>query len=96
MLDAETIAEVRARPELQESVRASLARIRRFYEGSPHWITPGNHNYLRITRILKCLKLLGLDAEAAAFFEYLAGLRPRVPARSFDFWRDAWGRLITS
>ena len=89
VLDAETIAEIRARPELQEAVRASLARMRRFYGESAHWISPGNHNYLRITRILKCLKLLGLDGEAAAFFEYLEKLRPRVPARSFEFWRDA-------
>jgi hypothetical protein len=89
VLDAETIAEIRARPELQQAVRTSLARMRRFYEGSAHWISPGNHNYLRITRILKCLKLLGLDADAAAFFQYLEGFEARVPARSFEFWRDA-------
>jgi len=89
VLDAETIAEIRARPELQDAVRASFVRMRRFYEGSAHWISPSNHNYLRITRILKCLKLLGLDAEAAAFFQYLEGVRLRVPARSFEFWRDA-------
>lgn len=93
VLDAETIAEIRARPELQEAVRASLESMRRFYEESTHWISPGNHNHLRITRILKCLKLVGLDLEAAAFFSYLEGIYaaagPRITARSFEFWRDS-------
>jgi hypothetical protein len=35
------------------------------------WLTPHNHNFLRITRILKCLCLTGLKAEAAAFFTAL-------------------------
>src|ERR1051326_6842308 len=52
VLDAATIAEIRARPELQENLRASWMRMKRFYEGTRHWITPGNHNHLRITRIL--------------------------------------------
>lgn len=97
VLDAETIAEVRSRPELQEAVRVSFARMRRFYEGSRHWISPGNHNHLRITRILRCLKLVGLEAEAQSFFRYLEGIygeeqrkaRPGITARSFEFWRDS-------
>ncbi len=95
VLDADTIAEVRSRPELQEAVRVSLGRMRRFYEGSRHWISAGNHNHLRITRILKCLRLLGLDTEALEFFAYLAGIyeqerdkaSPGITARSFEFWR---------
>ncbi len=97
VLDAETIQEIRSRPELQDSVRRSLQRMRRFYEGSSHWLWPGNHNHLRITRILKCLKLLGLDAEAGAFFQYLEKIyeqergkpRPGITERSFEFWRNA-------
>src|SRR5690348_15032928 len=34
VLDADTIAEIRARPELQAAVRGSFERMRRFYEGS--------------------------------------------------------------
>jgi hypothetical protein len=97
VLDPETIAEIRSRPELQAAVRASLQRMRRFYEGSRHWISPGNHNHLRITRILKCLRLLGLEAESSEFFAYLEGIydeerrkpRPGITARSYEFWRDA-------
>lgn len=31
------------------------------------WLTPGNHNFLRISRILSCLRTLGLATEATAF-----------------------------
>jgi hypothetical protein len=97
VLDAGTISQIQSRPELLDAVRASLERMRRFYEGSSHWLTAGNHNHLRITRILKCLKLLGLDAEADAFFQYLDRIyeqeqrkpRPGIAARSFEFWRNA-------
>jgi len=97
VLDARIIAAIRARPDLQAAVRESYRRMRRFYETSPHWITPGNHNHLRVTRILKCLCLVGLDAEAAEFFEWLSGVYsterrkpvPGITARSFEFWKQA-------
>ena len=70
-----------------------------FAERSSHWITPGNHNHLRITRILKSLTLLGLAGEAGAFLECLGGIyeerRPAISARSFQFWREAVGQGIT-
>mmetsp|Transcript_34923 Transcript_34923/g.96461 ORF Transcript_34923/g.96461 Transcript_34923/m.96461 type:complete len:276 (-) Transcript_34923:59-886(-) len=36
--------------------------------------TGGNHNWLRISRVLHCLRLVGLDAEAAALFAFLETL----------------------
>lgn len=36
-----------------------------------NWLTQGNHNFLRITRILKCLTILGLQAHATAFLSCL-------------------------
>jgi hypothetical protein len=100
VLDEAALAELRARPDLhatvQANVCASYERMRRFYEESRHWITPGNHNHLRITRILKSLRLLGLDAEAAEFFAWLETIyqaerqkpRPGISERSFQFWRQ--------
>jgi ankyrin repeat protein len=38
-----------------------------FKERSKVWLTPGNHNFLRITRILKCLRDLGLNDQEQAF-----------------------------
>lgn len=99
VLDADTLREIRSRPELQDNVRASLARMRRFYDASPQWLTPGNHNHLRITRILKCLRLMGLEQEGSDFFDWLAEIyeqerlkpRPGITALSFEFWRAAAG-----
>lgn len=97
VLDAATIAEIRSRPELQANVRKSYERMRRFYAASRHWIAAGNHNHLRITRILKCLMLTGLEAEARDFFAWLTEIyqeergkaNPGISARSYAFWREA-------
>lgn len=41
---------------------------------SPHWLAPHDHNFLRITRMLSCLTILGLPGHAMAMFAYLDGL----------------------
>jgi hypothetical protein len=38
----------------------------RFLERSRNWLRPGNHNHLRLTRIMQSLWILGLRAEAKA------------------------------
>lgn len=68
-----------------------------FQDKAANWLTPNNHNHLRITRILRCLRLLGLEAEAAAFFCCLTeiyradskGEDPRITAETFSFWQQA-------
>ncbi len=97
VLDRETIAEIRSRPELMEAVRASFRCMQNFYERSWHWVTPANHNHLRITRILTCLMLLGFKTEALEFFTFLERVYkqeqrrtpPGITARSFNFWKRA-------
>jgi hypothetical protein len=79
----------------------------RFYgldAGAPpsvrHWLSAGNHNHLRITRIIKCLRLLGLEADAQEFYQRLAGIyeqerrkpRPGITAETFRFWSAASGQ----
>ena len=61
------------------------------------WLSPGNHNHLRITRILRCLNVLGLEAESRAFFECLSEIYrdehskplPAISRNTFDYWRKA-------
>jgi hypothetical protein len=92
LLDAETIATFRADPALAASLRRAFRRMREFYQ-SPHWMEPGNHNLLRLTRILKSLRLLGLEDEAAELHAWLESLPPearaRIGARAYAFWREA-------
>jgi len=58
-----------------------------------NWITDGNHNFLRITRILKSLCILGLRNEASAFFECLGLIyeqnKATVGQETFGFWGRA-------
>jgi hypothetical protein len=56
------------------------------------WSAP-NHNWLRITRILRSLTLLGLSAQAQALYEqlgkyYHSGRFP-IPASTFRYWTNA-------
>lgn len=57
------------------------------------WVTPYNHNFIRITRILKSIKLLGLSAYAAKFFDALEVLylekQNIVGSVSFQYWKAA-------
>jgi hypothetical protein len=103
------LQDARLRAELFESLKRMLVfyglewhesavrRTERFAERALDWVTAGNHNQLRITRILKCLRLLGLADEARAFFDCLAAVyeeertkaRPGISAVTFRFWSDA-------
>lgn len=58
------------------------------------WLTPGNHNMLRITRVLRCLTLLGLTSHARAFLAalerlYDAEAAPAIGAVTMRYWREA-------
>ncbi len=52
-----------------------------------------NHNWLRITRILRSMRLLGLDAEAQALYERLASFHSRrrfpIGDETFRYWTEA-------
>ena len=59
-----------------------------------HWITPHDHNFLRISRILRCLHLLGCPQAASAFLGVLEELARgdvgrTIGAVTLAFWRTA-------
>ena len=58
-----------------------------------HWFFAGDHNLLRITRILDCLSTLGLEMHAHAFLTALDAACDAapgtIPPRTRDFWRAA-------
>jgi hypothetical protein len=59
------------------------------------WVTPYDHNYLRQTRILKSLTLLGLEPLARAWLECLTMVYRAnaevVGHETFEYWRAAVG-----
>jgi Opioid growth factor receptor (OGFr) conserved region len=58
-----------------------------------NWLTDGNHNFLRMTRMLRCMTLLGREALARSFHGCLiaaARAHPRIISeRTIDFWDEA-------
>jgi hypothetical protein len=113
VLSAGDIAAIRGSERAQARLRDAFARMLAFYglmtregriekgaafeERARNWLHPGNHNHLRITRILRSLGLLGREAESRALWEFLQRLyqeerdagRSAISERSFDFWRRA-------
>jgi len=97
----------RRESELQAAYRRSIAKFLAFlglHLGADGFVTRGpnfddrlavwrhpNHNWLRITRMLKSMRLLGFDSEAAAVWTCLRALHEDggfVTEHSHGFWRD--------
>jgi hypothetical protein len=82
--------------EMRATVPLTVVRSSKFIERSDDWITPSNHNHLRITRILKSLRLLGLESRSAAFLQCLSAIYheelgkeiPGISAAAFAFWQS--------
>jgi hypothetical protein len=77
--------------ERQEPPR--LARGPHFAARAREWVTPGNHNFLRLTRILKCLVALDEAPRARALLACLEAVHAErsatIGARTLAFWRGA-------
>lgn len=67
----------------------------RFLRRKPFWLSPGNHNYRRITRILTSLQILGCPQHAMALFECLTFCYRKhgglIGAAPMEHWRRAVG-----
>ena len=109
IVDDATIASFRSDDTLRRNLERSLEVMLDFYglriggerivrsatfgERSTNWLIPGNHNFLRLTRILKSLSLLGLSRRAEQLFACLDEIytvSPRaIGERTMSFWRRA-------
>ena len=76
-----------------QSSGLAVAKTATYETRKKKWFWKRNHNFFRITRILKSLNLCGLKAEAQAFFSCLDNLSDEeksiVGSESFSFWREA-------
>ena len=104
LLDEDTIARFREegalRANLERSLRVMLdfyglaiarneiLRVPTFAARARVWLTPHNHNFLRLTRILKSLSLLGLHDRATQLLACLEGL-PIIDEEALRYWREA-------
>ena len=70
-----------------------VIEISRKPDFKPHWITGHNHNFLRITRILKSLRLMGLEYCAKSLKKCLDDIykdyAPVISPKTYEFWNEA-------
>jgi hypothetical protein len=79
--------------------RVMVTRAPNFAAKAAGWLSPGDHNHLRITRILRCLTVLGLEAAAMAFFDCLCEIYedeqnkplPAISDKTMRYWKEAVG-----
>jgi hypothetical protein len=84
---------IRASSSAQGAIDRAAARMLLFYRDTDHWLTRVDHNHLRISRIIRSLRLVRGDIAANAF-------RTKIVARvddagspvdpsALDHWRKA-------
>jgi hypothetical protein len=93
VLSAADIETIRGDPAAQANLLRALDRMRLFYASGTHWLTPNNHNHLRITRIISSLHKLGQPAAARHFYDFIKAKTEAVSGsatpRTLSFWEKA-------
>ena len=94
VLTQEDINALRSNPVVATRLCSAVDRMLRFYGGNRHWRDPDDHNLMRITRMLKCLVLLGQPDLANEFYDWLTSLDDdqEMFAKALRFWQEAVGR----
>jgi hypothetical protein len=90
-LEATALAALRDSPLAVERQARAAARMLGFYRATSNWRGRFDHNQLRITRIIKSLRLVSGDAAADAFKAQILALAQGSPinAEALAFWREA-------
>lgn len=81
----------------ENSEEVYVSRTSRFSQAATRWVRRVDHNHLRITRILRSLRVLGLVAEAAALWRALTEVyeeKKVISERSYTFWTRAAKRPL--
>lgn len=79
------------------STNVRVVRAEHFDDAKSVWLSRFNHNHLRITRIIRSLRVLGLSKEAAAFHSYLETdpeVIAKVSSTSRMYWKRAAERAL--
>jgi hypothetical protein len=95
VLTAAEIAAIGTDPRAADTLKKATERMLRFYRDTRWWLTSHDHNHLRITRILRSLRLLVGPEEARKFHHAILELHRAagspVNSRSLRFWEEAVG-----
>lgn len=93
VLSQSDIQLIHTNSDAQANIRRSASWFLGFLERSNHWRTKYNHNHLRITRVVKSLRLLTNDKEAdefkASVFDLLGDDLHLIDDKAVEFWEGA-------
>ncbi len=95
VLDLTEVTLIRNNQVALENQIKALGRMVVFYKKNDLWLVPMDHNHLRITRILKSIRLLHSLPVAESFYdlimERVKETGSQVEPRNIAFWTDAVG-----
>jgi len=81
--------------EFSDGIKSSITPSSIFDQKANKWIRNNNHNFLRISRILESLSILGFKAFSHQFLSALLALDKihtgRFGAKSIEFWKKSIG-----
>jgi len=93
VLTDDDITFIKMSPTIQEQTHMSLMRMVDFYAKNDYWITQKNHNFLRLTRILRFLWLAGKKHEYVVLSKILDSVYTEyfdvIGEETFYFWKNA-------
>ena len=93
VLDLFEIEEIKSSEVAQANLMQSADWYFGFLQRHDHWIRQYDHNHLRITRVIKSLRLLVSDEVAdqfkSAILDFLRGNFSVIGERSREYWLDA-------
>ena len=87
----ELVQQIRNNKEAANNIIKSSHWFISFLERNMYWNAQHNHNQLRITRVIKCLRLLVSDEEADNFYNNVLELiknNNQVNMRTLNFWKN--------
>ena len=76
---------------IQNNILKSKNWFLEFLKRNNQWKNYSDHNQLRITRVIECLRLLISDKEADSFYEHIKSMigKERINETTLHFWSQA-------
>ena len=99
IVDKELIEKINGDENIKNNLRKAKDRFEMFFgigdyediSTQKNWCINYNHNLLRITRIIRCLRLFVLEDEAKDFYDkvYYVGNKLNISSITLKYWKRA-------
>jgi len=100
VLTSKDMEQLRSSQEAIANQQLATHRMLNFYGFNDHWLVTANHNHLRITRMLKSVRLLqSLEAAEVIYNTLMEQVRRAgspIDAKNIAYWSDAVGLSYSS